>query len=780
VSHFPRQPLWRRLTEDFSMARRSDLSFAFLALLLAILLAWLVMLLVQQASLADGRRRLTEIAERTSLGLAGETLRSPVMGAATLLGLTDPAVKDLLRKHAPEPAVDAAPMAAPVVALATEPAERFAAFRRQFGVEALFVVAADGTVVYHESATGRQAAGANVAARSYFRRAMEGRANVYAGVGQTTGERGVYLAVPVHESNSRSSPVLGMLLLKLPAEPVDRYLAQAAVDAILLSPQGVAFAASRKEWVGAIEGTPTPERIESIRKLAQFGYFVEQTVPRQLPYEVRNDWIPFEEGQIIVERPLDWGDPAGFWRVVVLRSTNEFAAPVWIINSGVMTALLVLLIAAVILHYRRGYQDIEAVRRRLRLQGIAIDNAATAVIVCATDLAMEWVNPRFSQLSGYSVAEIAGRPLAILAADAEARAAVQALETALHAGQAWQGEIVCQSKDGTAYTALSGFSPVFDRERRLLGYVGVQEDISERRALQGQIHEYQRIALAAKAFVEVLRPCRSPVELARAALTHIVRTLSLPYAALHLRDGERSGSLLASFGEAAEVGNGLPGRAALVGDVMGDERALVLDQPGEDSGLARIDILPVGARPCAGALEVGWLAPPAQVHGVFLELIMPQLAMALAYAMGGDRAQMLAAIEQKSAEWQLLLAAVSDGVIGLDGGGRIAFINPVAQGQLGLPATESLLGQEGRDLIIRASNGDATPVENPLRRAMEQRVAERFDTAELLRADGSRVSMSCVIKPVLQGENLAGLLLVLPQTAQGDAHERGLPREGGS
>ena len=44
-------------------------------------------------------------------------------------------------------------------------------------------------------------------------------------------------------------------------QKVDELLRGKADIALLLSPQGVVFASSRKEWIGHLSGTPTPERL---------------------------------------------------------------------------------------------------------------------------------------------------------------------------------------------------------------------------------------------------------------------------------------------------------------------------------------------------------------------------------------------------------------------------------------------------------------------------------------------------------------------------------------
>jgi C4-dicarboxylate-specific signal transduction histidine kinase len=78
--------------------------------------------------------------------------------------------------------------------------------------------------------------------------ALKGVVNAYAAVGHSGPERWLYMSAPIHEGTDSDSPVIGSVLFRLPFQKAADALAMSGQDAVLLTPDGVAFAATRAEW----------------------------------------------------------------------------------------------------------------------------------------------------------------------------------------------------------------------------------------------------------------------------------------------------------------------------------------------------------------------------------------------------------------------------------------------------------------------------------------------------------------------------------------------------
>ncbi|MGF1447007.1 MAG: PAS domain S-box protein [Pikeienuella sp.] len=148
------------------------------------------------------------------------------------------------------------------------------------------------------------------------------------------------------------------------------------------------------------------------------------------------------------------------------------------------------------------FQDItEARAREVRLSRLSAVAETTTTGVVITDPAgfTEWVNPAFTQLSGYSQDELIGRkPGAVLQTaetDPQTRARIAA---ALAAEEPIVCEILNLSKDGRPYWILLDIQPLFEPDGQLAAFVAIETDITERR-------EHEATLAAAKAEAQAAR-----------------------------------------------------------------------------------------------------------------------------------------------------------------------------------------------------------------------------------------------------------------------------------
>lgn len=123
-----------------------------------------------------------------------------------------------------------------------------------------------------------------------------------------------------------------------------------------------------------------------------------------------------------------------------------------------------------------------ASERRMQLQGAALEAAANAIVITTLDGAIEWVNPAFTQLTGYTASESRGRTLGSLLRSGlqDARFYEQMWTSILH-GKVWHGELINRRKDGTLYVEEQAITPVLNTEGQVTHFVAVKQDISARK-----------------------------------------------------------------------------------------------------------------------------------------------------------------------------------------------------------------------------------------------------------------------------------------------------------
>ena len=367
----------------------------------------------------------------------------------------------------------------------------------------------------------------------------------------------------------------------------------------------------------------------------------------------------------------------------------------------------------------------------------------------------------FEQFTGYTHEEVQGRPPSLLAGNKDARETFQLMTETLESGQVFRGELFSRRKDGNAYWAETLFSPVYDVRHRLIGYVGLQEDISERKNLLGQLTAQLHLQESLKEFSDAIHNQRNPQALARIALTRIARILSIPYAVLYssnLHPGEEV-DRLASFGNDPNL---LPNRLFLIRDIMVDGETILLNNTDPQTSLRQIRIIPIDSNPSIGALEIGFLNEPTPPQIDFLEKALPDLAMTLKLALDmRERERMALILAHKEEEMRMLLESSSDGIFGINPQGRITFANPATAQLLGFMNVQDILGKDRHQLMHHShSNGSSyADVDCRIHQAMLRRESVHCDQEVFWRHDGSSFPVAYSASPILHGEHLHGAVV---------------------
>ncbi len=149
----------------------------------------------------------------------------------------------------------------------------------------------------------------------------------------------------------------------------------------------------------------------------------------------------------------------------------------------------------------------EAVRREaeesLRKLSLAVEQSPHSIVVTNLDANLEYVNEAFVRTSGYSRAEATGQNPRILQSGKTPRETYDDMWAHLTRGETWKGEFINKRKDGSEYIESTFASPVRNAEGRITHYIGIKEDITERKRLEKELAEqYAQIASANTRLIE--------------------------------------------------------------------------------------------------------------------------------------------------------------------------------------------------------------------------------------------------------------------------------------
>lgn len=119
--------------------------------------------------------------------------------------------------------------------------------------------------------------------------------------------------------------------------------------------------------------------------------------------------------------------------------------------------------------------------RKMRQLATAVEQNPCSIIITDRSGAIEYVNPKFSEITGFSPEEIIGCNPRILKSSYTNDSEYKKLWQTISSGQVWRGELYNKRKDGTLFWESVSISPVMADGKTITHYIGIKEDITERK-----------------------------------------------------------------------------------------------------------------------------------------------------------------------------------------------------------------------------------------------------------------------------------------------------------
>jgi two-component system NtrC family sensor kinase len=122
-----------------------------------------------------------------------------------------------------------------------------------------------------------------------------------------------------------------------------------------------------------------------------------------------------------------------------------------------------------------------------------VEQSPVTIVITDTAGNLEFVNPRFTQLTGYALEEALGQNPRILKSGLTPPKVFQELWATITAGDVWVGEFQNQKKDGSLFWERATISPLRDPDGVITHYLGLKEDITHQKQLEHQLRHAQKL-----------------------------------------------------------------------------------------------------------------------------------------------------------------------------------------------------------------------------------------------------------------------------------------------
>ncbi|MEI6142270.1 MAG: PAS domain S-box protein, partial [Mariniphaga sp.] len=117
----------------------------------------------------------------------------------------------------------------------------------------------------------------------------------------------------------------------------------------------------------------------------------------------------------------------------------------------------------------------------------AVEQSPVSVVITDTNGNIEYVNEKFSKITGYSLEEAIGNNPRILKSDTKSSHEYSNLWGTITSGQEWRGEFLNVKKNGETYSESATISPITDDDGKIVHFLAVKEDITEQKKVTAQL-----------------------------------------------------------------------------------------------------------------------------------------------------------------------------------------------------------------------------------------------------------------------------------------------------
>lgn len=215
-----------------------------------------------------------------------------------------------------------------------------------------------------------------------------------------------------------------------------------------------------------VKGTPFWERLLRPKEIESVKAVFAELKAGQFPNEHENCWVAKDGGY----RWIHWTNTA------VL---GEGSSVRYVIGTGIDLT-----------ERRHVEQTLHEREAELRKLSQTVEQSPSTVMITDTSGSIEYVNPKFTQVTGYTLEEVRGQSPRILKSGDTDSNEYQHLWKTISAGGEWHGVFHNRKKNGELYWESACIAPIRDGEGKITHFLAVKEDITEYKRLQEQ---FQRV-----------------------------------------------------------------------------------------------------------------------------------------------------------------------------------------------------------------------------------------------------------------------------------------------
>jgi PAS domain S-box-containing protein len=368
-------------------------------------------------------------------------------------------------------------------------------------------------------------------------------------------------------------------------------------------------------------------------------------------------------------------------------------------------------------------EDISARRQteeQLRLRWRALEASPASIVITDAAGNMQYVNPKFVQVTGYSLGESVGQNPRILKSGQTPPEIHRQLWEMIKSGREWRGEFCNRKKNGDLYWEFASISPISDSNGNITHFVAVKEDITEQRMLREELRKRNETLSILHQFTVDLLDIREMDNLLQAIVDRSAELMDSPYSKIIL--SENDSLVIKSFtknltllpNEKLDSVKGIQSWKAYQSrsPVIVEENSISQEDwkssdPFSICASAEIPVI-AGGR-CLGVLSLGRSTPnhPFEPEQMQIGILFGQLAGLVldnaqlynsALLEIADRKRTEALLQESEVRYRQIVESASDIIYRTDSQGIFTYVNPTAYHMMGFKSDTDVIGKNFLEL----------------------------------------------------------------------------------
>ena len=135
----------------------------------------------------------------------------------------------------------------------------------------------------------------------------------------------------------------------------------------------------------------------------------------------------------------------------------------------------------------RDITEEKKIEENLRIFRHALEQSPLSILITDAEGIIEYVNRRFTEITGYTLADVTGKTPRILKSGETSEGAYRQLWETIKRGDVYETEVLNRKKDGGSFWAHELIAPVLDAHGKVYRFISMQQDITERRRTDSEL-----------------------------------------------------------------------------------------------------------------------------------------------------------------------------------------------------------------------------------------------------------------------------------------------------